>query len=157
LHQKEDGDNSRNCKPDRFSVDGLVLREVRHKLGVVLDWEVDALQSSFHVGFHGAEVATRHVGRDIHAPRDGLVPDDCRRLRNANACDVPQQHAATIGSVDRQVLNLGQIVPKLGRAPHHHVEHLLLVEQASHVDPRQQGRSGSAHVAGNDSDSFGLL
>ena len=36
------------------------------------------------------------------------------------------------------------------RAPHHHVEHLLFLEQVADLNARQQGRRRPAHIAGFD-------
>ena len=50
---------------------------------------------------------------------------------------------------------LGQAVPDLGRAPHHDLEHLLILEQAADLDARQQRGRRPADVARLDAIALG--
>ena len=46
-------------------------------------------------------------------------------------------------------------LPYLGRAPHHHLEHLLFLEQVADLDARQQGGRRATHVARLDAVALG--
>src|SRR5712692_3067241 len=52
----------------------------------------------------------------------------------------------TAGGVDLQLANIGQTAARFGRAPHHHVEHLLFLEQATNLNTGQQGSRRATYI-----------
>src|SRR5712691_11334976 len=50
------------------------------------------------------------------------------------------------GRVDRQLANIGQTAARFRRAPHHHVEHLLFLEQTTNLNICQQGSCRATYI-----------
>jgi len=54
-------------------------------------------------------------------------------------------------------LDAGEISARVGRAPHHHLEHFLFVEQVADFEAGHQCGRGPAHVAGFEAIAFGFI
>src|SRR5262249_24535172 len=52
--------------------------------------------------------------------------------------DIAQPDVTAVGRVDQEVVDAGDAVADLGRPPHHHLEHLLVLDQVADLDPGQQ-------------------
>ena len=69
-----------------------------------------------------------HVAGDVDAPRSALARDLVRRRRHDDVGHRLQRRIAAVRQLDRQTPQREEIPTLRRRAPHHHVEDLLLVE-----------------------------
>ena len=75
----------------------------------------------------------------------------------ADVGDVVDADVTAVRGVDHEVLDAGHGCPAVGRAPHGDLEHLLLLEEASDLEPGEHRRRGAAHVAWLQAVSLGLV
>jgi hypothetical protein len=125
---------------------------VGEHLGVVLQREPDVVEGGLDVAHDRAETAARHAGGDVQAPGHVVVADDAERRLDAHVGHVAELDLTAAGHVDHQLADAGQAAAHPGRAPHHHVEDLLLLEQVADLDARQHGGGRPPHVARLDAD-----
>src|SRR5215211_1287025 len=116
-------------------------------LRVVLKRELSLLETPLHVAHNGAPTAAADVGCHIDIARDGLMPDDGGVRPDLYVCDVPQRHLPSVRRVDGKLANTGQAGAGLWSPPHHDVEDLLLLEEASDLDPCHQRGRGATNLA----------
>ena len=102
-----------------------------------------------------ARDVTPGVGGHVEVGRNGLMPDHRGIRLDPNSRHVADANVTTVGCVDEQLLDVRLALADLGCAPHHDVEHLLLLEQVAHRDAAQQGGSRAADVARLDSSRLG--
>src|SRR6185295_8270758 len=89
-----------------------------------------------------------HVETDVDVARDVLACDQARTRHDANLSHVSHTHGHGKWRGNQQVPNICHAVAGRGRAPYHHVEHFLLLEQAPHLEPIHQRRRGPSYTAG---------
>ncbi len=117
------------------------------ELGAVFEREVDLANALLDIGRNRGEIASLHIGSHVHATRDSISMDFGGCRHDADGCHVLQAHMTARRRVDQQVLKAGHAVAGLGCAVHHHVEHLLCLEQAADLHTRHQRGRCPTHVA----------
>ena len=146
LHHQED--QHRRCRQVAVErADGLALRKVlTHHQGVVLKRERDLLDAARHLARDTGHVTIGDIGPHIHPPRHALAPDHVLRRHGADIGHVRQPHLAALGCIEQHVADVADIGAHLGLAQHHHVKHLLVLEQRTHLDARHQGGRSAPHI-----------
>ena len=109
-----------------------------------------AASADSHVLVDRSEVAAPDVGVDVDASRQRLVVDVARRGGNADFGDVGQAHLAAVGRIHQQVLDVGQVLPRLGNAPDMDVVGLAAIEDVADLLALDQSGGRSAHATGAD-------
>ena len=147
LEQEEDDRPGGHGVAEQAPLGVLARAVVAHHLGVVLEREVDLANLLLHVVRHVADIAALHAGDDIEIARDVVVLDHLGRGRHPDVGDVAEPDVTAAGPIEQEFTDVAHAVPSFGSAPHPHVEHLLLLEEAADVDPGEQRGGGAAHVA----------
>jgi hypothetical protein len=96
------------------------------------------------------------VGRDVDEPGDVSVLDHRGGGPHPHSGHVTQADVTTVGRVDEQALDAREARAGVRRAPHHHVEDLLVLEEVADPQAGEHRRGGAAHVAGLDAERLGL-
>src|SRR5262249_35170198 len=100
--------------------------------------------------------APAHVEAHVDATRDGFMLYEVRGRRDAHRGYIPQAHVAAVRRVDEKITDTAQALARLGRTPHYHLEHLLILEEAAGFNPCHQGGGGSTDIARLDAIALGL-
>ena len=106
---------------------------------------------------HGSQGASADLGLDVDPPRSAFAMDHTGRRHVPDACDIGEAYLRAGLGVDQQVLDIVEASADGPASPDHHVEHLLLLEQAAHRDAADQRRRGAAHIARLQAVGPGLL
>ena len=68
---------------------------------------------------------------------------------------LPQAHASVLGRLEQELTKIGQIAAGFRHTPHHHLEHLLLLEQGPDLEAGKDGGHLPANIAGLEAMAFG--
>ena len=105
---------------------------------------------------HGAGIAPTHVKANVDATRDSFMMDHVLGRQDAHVGYIPQAHVAAVGRVEEQIADTGQALARFGRAPYHHIEHLLSLKEATSCNACYQCGCQPAHIARFKSIALGL-
>jgi hypothetical protein len=156
LQQQEDRDHAPDPEREHAGRADLLGGGLGQHLGVVLEREAQLLEPGLDVAGHRADASPAHIGLDVHAPGDRVALDHRRLRHDAHVRDLAEAHVSPARGVDQQVAHAGDALPRLGHPLHHHVEDLLVLEDAADVDALQQRGLSAADVAGLDPVPAGL-
>src|SRR5207253_5513805 len=92
----------------------------------------------------------------VDATRDGFMLYDVRGRCDAHGGHIPQAHLAATGRVDEKITDTGQVLARLGRASHYHLEHLLILEEATCFNASHQDGRRPTDIAWCESIALGL-
>ncbi len=145
---QEHADRRGDGKEHQAVLGGLPLGILAEHLGVIAQRELDLLEAAVDFGHDGAEVASRHVGADVDAPRGVFAIDHALRRPDAHVGHIAQAHVPAVGRVDRQIANAVEAAARCGRAPDVHIVRLAISEKVADFFACQQGRRRPAHIAG---------
>src|SRR5689334_1649771 len=126
-------------------------RSLALKLEVIFEGELDLSERLLDVASDACLIAVLHVDVDIGVARHSITLNhDIARL-DVDLGDIVEADGAAVRRVDGEVADARQALADLRLAPDDHVENLLVLEQAAHLDAGKHGRGCAADVAGLDS------
>src|SRR5262249_13110564 len=143
LQQEEEPDHSGHAEEEQAPLGVLQLLVLPKHLRTVLEREFERREALFDIVCHSLGIAPAHVEAHVDATRDGLLTYDVRARRDADRGSIPEAHGAAVRRVDEQITDTAQALARLGRTPHYHLEHLLILEEAAGFNACHQGGGGS--------------
>src|SRR5262245_4704213 len=155
LQEQVDADRSGQRRDERPPAGGPARLVVAQQHGMIIEGERDLLQLLLDVRPHGTHASSGNAGADVDAPRDPLALDDGRRRHHAHVGHVREPHVTIVGRVDQKLANIREVLARFWRAPHHHLEDLLLLVQIADLEPGKNGCHRPPDVARLEADASG--
>ena len=140
LEQEEHADRRGDREDEQALLGGLSLGELPEQLRPELERQLNVPETILELPDGGPEIPPVDVRADVDAPGQRLVMDVVGRRHDPKVGHVGQVDVLARGGVDQQVLDIGEVLPRLRRAPHVDVEGLPVPEEVTHLLPHDQGR-----------------
>ena len=123
---------------------------------MVLERELDPLEALLDIVRYGPEITPAHVEAHVDATRVVFARYQVRRRQDARVGHIPQAHLAAVGRAQEQIADIGQVLARIRRAPHHHIVHLPVPVNVADFSARNKCRSRPAYIARFKSIALGL-